>query len=395
MTGSGTTVDALIREASHFWDQAAVFALPEKADIPSCGGLPDARKHPLFFESAALPYPIPGMSDVMPYQSAVFSQLTRTQLDMYRTQWHDHLIRVLDTFQPDVIHSHHLWILSSLLKDIAPHIPVVTHCHGTGLRQLTLCPHLSEEVIAGCRKNDAFVVLHEVHRTQICSQFAVPKAAVHVVGAGYRDDVFTFRKENPTSQRTLSYAGKLSYAKGVPWLLDAIEIIHRSGEDVHLHIAGAGSGEEGNTLLKRINAMSHLVTYHGVLPPEALAAVLQRSHVFVLPSFYEGLPLVLAEASACGNRLVTTRLPGIVDQLEPVLAPWMSTVPLPDLKNVDQPTPTSAQRFTNDLVQALMRTFELSPLSPSCESHAAAVRSFKWQSVYEKTDHVWRSISGI
>ena len=37
----------------------------------------------------------------------------------------------------------------------------------------------------------------------------------------------------------------------------------------------------------------------------------------VLPSFYEGVPLVLAEAAACGCRLVATALPGVREALAP------------------------------------------------------------------------------
>ncbi|MDZ7663922.1 MAG: glycosyltransferase [Desulfotignum sp.] len=44
--------------------------------------------------------------------------------------------------------------------------------------------------------------------------------------------------------------------------------------------------------------------YHGPLSHDDLGDLLRHAHVFVLPSFYEGLPLVLMEALACGCRLV-------------------------------------------------------------------------------------------
>ncbi|MFO6384855.1 glycosyltransferase, partial [Pseudomonas aeruginosa] len=37
-----------------------------------------------------------------------------------------------------------------------------------------------------------------------------------------------------------------------------------------------------------------------------IASVFARSHIVVLPSYREGLPKVLVEASACGRAVVTT-----------------------------------------------------------------------------------------
>ena len=51
-----------------------------------------------------------------------------------------------------------------------------------------------------------------------------------------------------------------------------------------------------------------LVTMHGQLDQPALADLMRRCAVCVLPSFYEGVPLVLVEAAACGCRLVSTDL---------------------------------------------------------------------------------------
>lgn len=49
-----------------------------------------------------------------------------------------------------------------------------------------------------------------------------------------------------------------------------------------------------------------------------VAALMQRCHIVVLPSYYgEGLPKVLIEASACGRAIITTDMPGCRDAIEP------------------------------------------------------------------------------
>ena len=95
-----------------------------------------------------------------------------------------------------------------------------------------------------------------------------------------------------------------------------------------LNIAGSGSGEEADRIRSSIDKLE-FVRLHGQLSPQELGDLLRQSSLFVLPSFYEGLPLVLVEAAACGCRIVATELAGVVDQLQAELGDSMEMVPLP------------------------------------------------------------------
>lgn len=65
------------------------------------------------------------------------------------------------------------------------------------------------------------------------------------------------------------------------------------------------------------------VEFLGKLPQPELAKEYQRSDIFVLPSFFDGLPLTVIEAIACGDKVVVTDLPGIQDWLkEQAPAQW-------------------------------------------------------------------------
>jgi glycosyltransferase involved in cell wall biosynthesis len=381
------TVDAHVRcAAAAGWEQHVVVGVPEAESTPSVGGLAPQHVSPLTFGSPPLDFPVPGMSDVMPYPSTRFSSMTPVQLEAYRKAWSSQLSGVIGEVRPDLIHSHHLWIVSSLLKDVAPETPVVTQCHATGLRQMRLCPHLAEAVRAGCARNDHFLALHAGDARTIAKELELPDDRVHVVGAGYREDVF-----HPCSGQTrsprIAYVGKYSSAKGLPWLLDAFERLASQRPGLELHVAGSGSGSEADNLRARMQAMAPTVILHGAMSQEELADMLRTCRVFVLPSLYEGVPLVVVEALACGCRPVATELPGVRDELAPHLGDALIRVPPPRLEGVDTPDARDLPWFVDALYramdQALDEPFDVSP-------DRAGLERFAWSAVFQRVESIWR-----
>ena len=384
-TGSGVALDAMVRAASQRgWDQAAVVGVSAHDPSPAVGDLEPARIHPLEFEPGSLPFLVPGMSDVMPYPSTRFSSMTREEVGRYFAAWIRHIGRVIDEFRPQVIHTHHVWVMSSLIKSIDGSIPVVTHCHGTGLRQMELCPALAEEVRAGCSRNEAFVALHQGHAAALQEQLGVDTHRISIVGSGFRDDIFHDR-DRPALAPVVTYAGKLSNAKGLPWLIEAVEKVTTSVPEVVLNIAGSGSGLEADAIRRQIDHGDRVV-YHGQIDQNQLASLLRETAVFALPSFFEGLPLVLVEAAACGCRLVATALPGIVDELQPQLGECLEVVELPRLESIDQPVSADLPAFVGRLATAL----ETALAQPPLKGASRFVESKTWEAVFDRIEAVWR-----
>jgi len=389
-TGSGITLDAVVRHAAEAgWKQRVVVGTPANQPHPEVGGLAAGQVLPLTFDGGDLDFPVPGMSDVMPYRSTRFSSMSAAQLVAYRDAWRGHLGRVVEAFDPDVIHSHHLWIVSSMLKDVAPGTPVVTQCHATGFRQMELCPRIAGEVRAGCARNDRFVVLHRQHAGQLARTLDVAAERVRVVGAGYREELFHREGRVPASPPRLVYVGKYSAAKGLPWLLDAFERLCEKLPGVELHVAGSGAGEEADRLLARMQAMAPGVVLHGMLAQPELAELLRSCAVCVLPSFYEGLPLVLVEALACGCRLVATDLEGVREQLAPSLGQALRTIDLPRLIGVDVPEPADLPAFVDRIHEALAAAIDDGEVKVGPETLAP----FTWSAVYRRVESVWRDAS--
>jgi len=392
LTGSGVTLEALVSQAARAgWEQRVVVGVPADDPHPRIGGVDPASVRPLFFGAGALDFPVPGMSDVMPYPSTRFSAMDASQLAAYREAWRAHVGRVVAEFRPDVIHSHHVWILSALVKAIAPDVSVVTQCHATGFRQMELCPHLAGEVRTGCARSDRFAVLHEGHAHTLASVLGVAPERIRVVGAGYRDDLFHARgRAARRGAGRILYVGKYAASKGLPALLDAVAGMAARRPGLELHVAGSGAGEEAEALRARMRGLAHLVRLHGQLDQPALADLMRTCDVFVLPSFYEGVPLVVVEALACGCRAVVTDLPGVRDEIAPHAGDALERVPLPRLAGVDTPRADDLPGFVAALTDALGRALDRPPL----EGAGASLERFTWGAVFRRVEAIWMELAG-
>ena len=395
LTGSGVTLDALVRHAGEAgWDQRVICGVPADDPCPRVADLPSEHIHPLRFEEGALDFCVPGMSDVMPYRSTRFSSLSPAQIEAYRSAWSVHLRSVAEAFDPDVIHVHHLWLLAALLKDLLPQVPVLNHCHATGLRQMELCPHLAEGVRTACARNERFAVLLNGHAEALGEALSVSPDRIRVVGAGYRDALFHVGKPGQARAESLVYVGKYSPAKGLPQLLDAFERLRTNRPALRLHVAGSGAGQEADLLRSRMESMAPAVVLHGQLEQSALSDLLRACGVCVLPSFYEGLPLVLVEALACGCRLVASALPGVVEQLAPPLGAALGLVDLPPMRSVDVPDPSGLPAFVDGLVAALEQAISAGPVGDPRTALPGALETFTWRAVFSRVEAIWLELIG-
>ncbi len=399
LTGSGISLDTLVRlSRRNRWHQAVAVGVPADDPSPQVGDLPLRQIFPLYFAPDSpnsncapdLDFPVPGMSDVMPYASSVWSQLEPDQIEAYRHAWTAHLEHIRQKFDPQLVHTNHLWLVSSLARQVFADIPLVLTCHATGLRQLELCPHLAAEVISGCRRVDHFCVLRQDHRHRLAQLLDIDPQRITVTGAGYREDLFHTRTEALLNPDHLLYVGKYSAAKGLPQLLSAVKELAPLQPGLRLHIAGSGAGPEAQALAELMNAMTPTVIQHGQLGQPELADLMRRCGICVLPSFYEGVPLVLVEAAACGCRLVANALPGITEQLSPCLGERLHLVPLPRLEDVDQPLASDLPTYQADLNSALVQALAQTRRGPNLEP--LDLSRFTWTFICENIRQIWQAL---
>ena len=388
-TGSGIYVQAMIREAeSYGYDNYLVAGVGSKwRDDVVCID----RVNTLFvtFQNGDVSCNIPGMSDVMPYESTKFCDLSANELSEYEEAFSRTLYTAVQEFKPDIIHSHHLWIVSSLARQLFPNIPMVTTCHGTDLRQFQNCPHLQKKVLQGCRKIDRIMALTETQKKEIIDLYGVPSKQIIVVGAGYNDKLFYLELKPDPCPVQMIYVGKLSNAKGVPWLLRALRSI--SSPQWRLHLIGSSSGEEKRYCLTLAKELGERVHIHDNLPQEDLAKIMRKSHILVLPSFYEGVPLVILEGLASGCRIIATDLPGIKEFLGNPDTDFITLVKTPRLHLIDQPYQEDEYSYEQDLKDAIQQqiyaVYNREKIDLS--SIQNELNSYTWRGIFKKVSEIY------
>jgi glycosyltransferase involved in cell wall biosynthesis len=109
----------------------------------------------------------------------------------------------------------------------------------------------------------------------------------------------------------LLFVGRLRIRKGVEVLLEALRELRRRGTGAVLRIAG--DGEHRARLERRTVALElePAVSFLGTCGPARVRGLLRGAAALVVPSIYEGMPLVVLEAMEAGVPVVASRVSGI------------------------------------------------------------------------------------
>jgi glycosyltransferase involved in cell wall biosynthesis len=422
-SGSGVFLAALVREAARRgYPQHAIAAGPLGTSAAELPPLADGQLTPVVFPSPEAPFPVPGNSDVMPYPSTVFSRMTEEQIEQYLGVCRRAMEDVRDRFRPDLVHAHHLWLMTALAREVFPGIPVIATSHNAELRQLVKAPHLAPRVLPGVRGLDRIGVLTPRSVSDTIEAFGVSPERIALTGAGFRGDWFTppdrpreeilaelrgrFGVALPAAPeiRLLTFVARLSTAKGVPCLLAAAARLAREAPSSRppfrlLLVGASGSGEDGWAMDEQVAAAGPEVLHLGAQPQEAVARLLQVSDAFVLPSLFEGLPLTLLEALGCGCPSVVSALPTIASWVPRAWSEpdretaWVDLVPALATTRADEPVAADVPRFVDDLTAALARRLAHRPTPGERRALAAVLRPHTWSAVFERYERIYAEVA--
>ena len=153
---------------------------------------------------------------------------------------------------------------------------------------------------------------------------------IHIVRCGIDDAYFEAGASPVPDNRRLLCVGRLCVRKGQLQLVEAVHRLRESGVSAELVLAG--DGEIRPELERRISeyGLQSNVRITGWIGDAEIRKELIAARAFVLPSFAEGLPVVIMEALALGRPVVSTYVAGIPELVTDAVNGWL--VPAGDVE---------------------------------------------------------------
>ena len=123
--------------------------------------------------------------------------------------------------------------------------------------------------------------------------------------------------------KKLVCVGRLCEQKGQLLLMKAARRLKDEGADFHLTLVGDGDMRKEVEGLIELYRLEDTVTITGWLGSEDIVEHIEQSRALVLPSFGEGLPVVIMEALALGRPVVSTYVAGIPELVQNSQNGWL------------------------------------------------------------------------
>ena len=118
-----------------------------------------------------------------------------------------------------------------------------------------------------------------------------------------------------TNKIRFVFVGNLSVQKGIFYLIDAINILQKSFDNIELVLVGPD--RTNGDIEKYINAhnLTDFIELMGAVPSEKVHAILMTMDILVMPSLHDGWGATISEAAACGIPIISTDAVGASEHL--------------------------------------------------------------------------------
>ncbi|SET93671.1 glycosyltransferase family 4 protein [Paenibacillus sp. NFR01] len=195
------------------------------------------------------------------------------------------------------------------------HIPIIAAYHGGSIHKWIM--PVKKRTL---HRANFLTTLNEDEQASMVKHFSSMKERIRLLPNFVNSAIFYRRERQETlaklgldpGNRYVITVGRLfEHQKGHSFLVAAAEQL-RHIPNLKILIAGGGPDEQSLRTMIRDKGLEDRVILLGTIrDKEVLAGYYSISELFVLPSRYEGLPLVILEAGACGLPTVAFNVMGV------------------------------------------------------------------------------------
>ena len=350
-TGSGVYFTNVIDGLKNYEvEQAAIYGTTPEYDFNILDTVYEVE-----FEGKDIEFPIVGMSDVMPYNNTLYKNMSENMMTTWQNAFRKKLLKAKEEFKPDVVITHHLWILSSIVCEILTDEKVLAICHNTDLRQAEKNPSIKERYVTNLHKLDKILALSSSQIDEIVTVYNYSKENIINIGAGYNEKVF-FPLNNYKQKEKIEilYAGKFDESKGFYELIKAFRILETKVKDVELDLIGNLKEEDKERVYSLVGDSKNIKIYNA-MDQAHLGEIMRQKDIFILPSYFEGLGLIAVEALGSGLRVVATEIEGLIEFLGDKInnSNIIEYIAMPTIYDTDKAVEEEKPAFIERIVAAL------------------------------------------
>ena len=185
-------------------------------------------------------------------------------------------------------------------------MPIVLHIHGGNYIKERNRPWYIKRLLNKIFSwGKSIIVLGEEEKTILKEDFNL-KNVISLPNCIDLTEAKEFKRDISCKETLdILYIGRIEPNKGIDYTFEACKALKNDGVKFHLHFAGKEEFE-GQYIPEFKEALGDNFTYHGIVSGAPKTELLKKCDIFLLPSFYEGLPMSLLETMSFGQVPIVT-----------------------------------------------------------------------------------------